>query len=101
MKSNARDGISTPNVPHFTDADCTVDPDTGCCEECGVEHADPCICGGRGYHVKGCQLSELTFHARVNGRPLCGVDLDSVGYAEWKHVNCTACREHAQRKESE
>jgi hypothetical protein len=76
---------------HFTDADCAVDPSTGCCVDCGVEHADPCVCGGRGYHVKGCALSELTFHARVNRVPLCGVDLEIVGYAEIINVNCNEC----------
>jgi hypothetical protein len=78
-------------VLHITDADCTVDSSAGCCVGCGVEHADPCVCGGRGYHVKGCAYSELTFHARVNAYPLCGVIRDIVGYAELPHVNCTEC----------
>ena len=40
---------------HGTDADCTLDPATDCCTECGVYHADPCDeCGGRGFHACPC-----------------------------------------------
>jgi hypothetical protein len=41
---------------HTRDADCDVNPETNCCRTCGVEHADPCvICGGRGFHLDGCE----------------------------------------------
>ena len=46
-------------LPHTTDADCTVNPATGCCGGCGVEHSDACgSCGGRGYHNAGCMERE-------------------------------------------
>jgi hypothetical protein len=43
---------------HITDADCTIGDDD-CCVECGVLHGDPCPeCGGKGYHVDGCQAED-------------------------------------------
>jgi hypothetical protein len=43
------------SLPHRQDSDCTVDPETGCCIECGVGHGDPCLsCSGRGYHTDDC-----------------------------------------------
>lgn len=45
------------NDPHTKDADCTVDPKTGCCFDCGVLHGDPCPgCGARGFHAPGCPV---------------------------------------------
>jgi hypothetical protein len=42
---------------HTKDADCTVDPTTDSCRECGVYHGDPCpACDGRGFHVDGCDV---------------------------------------------
>lgn len=44
---------------HGKDSDCTIDPETDCCTECGVWHADPCPdCGGRGFHNDGCFRSD-------------------------------------------
>lgn len=41
---------------HTADSECDVDPRTECCRGCGVEHGTPCsACGGRGYHVDGCE----------------------------------------------
>jgi hypothetical protein len=43
------------SLPHRQDSDCTVDPETGCCIECGVGHGDPCLtCNGCGYHTDDC-----------------------------------------------
>ena len=40
---------------HTKDSDCTVDPATFCCVECGVGHGSPCQgCGGTGFHAEGC-----------------------------------------------
>jgi len=42
---------------HSKDSDCTVDPETGCCTVCGVEHGEPCPeCGMRAYHSKDCPV---------------------------------------------
>jgi hypothetical protein len=44
---------------HRKDEDCTVDPQTGTCIACGVEHGDPCPeCGGRAYHEDRCRESD-------------------------------------------
>lgn len=40
---------------HVKDSDCTLNPETNECIECGVLHGDPCLdCGGRGFHKEGC-----------------------------------------------
>lgn len=42
---------------HNRDEDCTVNPDTDECYECGVYHGDPCAsCGGQGYHRSACEF---------------------------------------------
>ncbi len=48
-------------MAHEKDSDCTLDPKTDVCLECGVWHVDPCAaCGGRGFHKPDCELeSEL------------------------------------------
>ena len=44
-----------PAVRHYRDEDCTVDPKTGCCIQCGVDHSTICgQCGGMGFHRAGC-----------------------------------------------
>lgn len=41
------------------DSDCTVDPESGLCVECGVDHSGGCFeCGGRGFHKSGCSEIE-------------------------------------------
>lgn len=48
---------------HSKDGDCTVDTQTGCCVECGVDHSDPCPeCNGHGFHKPEC--------SGYNGEPL-------------------------------
>jgi hypothetical protein len=40
---------------HHHDSQCSVDPKTLCCTECGVDHSNPCLaCGGHGFHKRGC-----------------------------------------------
>src|SRR4051794_265585 len=40
---------------HVKDSDCTVDPETGLCVGCGVDHSGQCEkCSGKGYHFEGC-----------------------------------------------
>ncbi len=43
-------------IEHAKDSDCTVDPETLCCTECGVGHGcEPCpFCGGVAFHVGDC-----------------------------------------------
>lgn len=42
---------------HTRDTDCTVDPRTRVCTDCGAEHADPCdFCEGRAYHLPDCPV---------------------------------------------
>jgi hypothetical protein len=41
---------------HTTDSQCTIDPATGCCVQCGVDHSALCpACKGRGFHDPNCQ----------------------------------------------
>lgn len=49
-------GLRITEVPqHDADQDCTVDPETDACKECGVVHGDPCYhCLGRGFHKADC-----------------------------------------------
>ncbi len=45
---------------HTHDSQCTVDPDTACCEVCGVEHGEPCRhCGGSGFHRDDCPMETM------------------------------------------
>ena len=42
-------------MEHTTDSDCTINPETDCCVECGVYHGDNCPhCGERAFHADGC-----------------------------------------------
>ena len=42
-------------MAHTKDSDCTVDPETMLCSECGVDHSDSCPdCGGWGFHKDAC-----------------------------------------------
>lgn len=50
----------TENAPayvhdHAQDEDCTVDPETNECIQCGTWHGDPCPdCGARAFHREDC-----------------------------------------------
>lgn len=47
--------VQTKKPPHLQDSDCSVDPKTGCCKDCGVDHSEQCPeCQGRGFHRMGC-----------------------------------------------
>jgi len=47
--------MNAPKVVHEKDSDCTLDPETDECRECGVWHGDPLsCCGGRGFHRDAC-----------------------------------------------
>ena len=79
------------SAEHHQDSDCTVDPKTDCCTECGVYHASPCPwCDGRGFHNPGCELlkdddetllekhaadcrqcAKALFDGGLHGYPLC------------------------------
>jgi hypothetical protein len=40
---------------HTKESDCEVDPETGLCRGCGVDHSEECPeCHGHGYHQDGC-----------------------------------------------
>lgn len=53
-------------VEHTKDEDCDVDPETGLCKVCRVDHSDLCPdCGGRGFHNEGCPQM-IQFPAYVN-----------------------------------
>lgn len=45
-------------MEHTKDSDCTVDPETLLCFECGVMHDEEgCYdCGGRGFHKPTCPI---------------------------------------------
>jgi hypothetical protein len=44
---------------HTQDSDCTVDPETGMCTVCRVDHTTAChVCGGRGFHKAGCRAAD-------------------------------------------
>ena len=49
-------------INHTKDAECTIDPETDLCKECGVYHGDPCPdCGGKGLHTDECpQMKEVS-----------------------------------------
>lgn len=56
----ASDALGIPGRPpiHTRDSDCTIDPQTGCCTVCGVEHREPCPdCGHTAFHSAGCWLT--------------------------------------------
>lgn len=48
------------NTQHKEDRDCTtIDPETNCCTECGVESTDECpICYQRSFHKQSCDRAE-------------------------------------------
>lgn len=49
------DRLDAETRPHEADEDCTIDPATGLCFVCGVEHGDPCPeCGATAYHRPDC-----------------------------------------------
>jgi hypothetical protein len=53
---------------HTSDEQCTVDPQTDLCSECGVDHSATCReCSGRGFHKPGCSLSDAP--ARFTDEP--------------------------------
>lgn len=57
IASNAL-GITGHPPIHTRDSDCTIDPQTGCCTVCGVEHREPCPdCGHTAFHSAGCWLT--------------------------------------------
>lgn len=42
---------------HTKDSDCTVDPNTGLCQICGVEQSEPCpACGCTSFHAPTCEI---------------------------------------------
>jgi hypothetical protein len=42
---------------HRQDEDCTPDPATGLCTDCGTLHGDPCAaCEARGFHRDNCPI---------------------------------------------
>lgn len=51
---------TTPDHPrHTTDADCSVDPATDVCTECGVHHGEPCReCGSAAFHEPDCGFGD-------------------------------------------
>ena len=55
---------------HEKDQDCTVDPETMACVECGVDHGGaPCPeCGGVAFHEPGC--------SGAGGGPVLGIGPD-------------------------
>jgi hypothetical protein len=56
---------------HTQDSDCTIDPETLCCRECGVDHGDECLdCGGRGYHKPACPIVLASIAAEITA-PCC------------------------------
>lgn len=47
---------------HYKSSDCAVNPETLCCDLCGVDHSEECIeCGHRGYHAETCNLMLVDF----------------------------------------
>lgn len=57
---------------HSKDSDCTVDPRTSACTECGAGHADPCLfCSQRAYHSDWCETMHYkapTLESELEGR---------------------------------
>ena len=54
-RTEGRNQMNASKVVHEKDEDCTLDPETDECRECGVWHGDPVICcGGRGFHKSDC-----------------------------------------------
>lgn len=59
-------------VPYYHERaeDCDVDPETGCCRYCGVDHGEPCpVCDKRGFHADGCP-GEAPGHLMTEGEYL-------------------------------
>ncbi len=66
-------------MTHVADTDCTPDPETGCCSECGVEHGEPCeVCGGCGFHKSWCGV-EFQKEMGVHCHRLC---VDAIAYGQ-------------------
>jgi hypothetical protein len=60
-------------MTHSHDIECTVNPETLCCDICGADHSCECPhCHGRGYHVPVCPLDETPFaeYACQDGRTI-------------------------------
>lgn len=42
-------------MDHSQDSECSVDPETDLCRECGAEHGEPCThCRARAFHLPNC-----------------------------------------------
>lgn len=49
--------MDTDSAAHTVASDCHVDPETGLCRECGVDHSEPCpACEQAGFHAAGCPV---------------------------------------------
>jgi hypothetical protein len=70
---------------HSQDKDCSVDPVTDVCSECGVYHGEPCEdCGGRGFHLDECLVSDNPIRLRKGWRVFRYADGESDGgYVRW------------------
>lgn len=54
------------NLFHTIEFQCTVDPETDCCTECGVHHGTPCEeCGGKAFHTPTCSEMNEPSEGRV------------------------------------
>lgn len=73
------DGEEVTMTVHTKASQCTVDPETNLCSECGVDHSEPCpTCGARAFHAEGCgQIIDVCLAGcpAING--VCG-DPDCV-----------------------
>ena len=102
---------------HTRDSDCTLDPLTDTCHDCGVHHGEPCPeCEGRGFHAPKCRELRPLAHAvkvrritmRAARRVLalrdycegCGAaTLNVAFYADGNYVEaCSACLGDANRR---
>jgi len=81
-----------PNAPHSQDSDCTLDPATDCCVECGVYHGDACPdCGERGFHTPDCPV--VLFVPEALRCPGCGENrMDFITPEEdYPSLHCHSC----------